>query len=345
MANTLIFADSFSHWTPTSGWRQKWTVNAGSITLGSPSPSGLSYLASGTVGTNFNTLGISAPSASTIGIRFKALSLATFGAYWAIYVSFDGQIQYALYVDSSGNLGVANATQLGSGVPSGVYASGVITAGIWYYAEVSCGSFNSSGSITLKLNGSTVASGTVNTTGGASGTLIEPNPSCVGANGTTAGYVCDFYCDSTASNFYATNANGIYVYPLFTAAPGQTTAWTNTGGSANWNSVSNNPPIPASDYVSSSTSTQVDLYEIQSLPGGVSTVVATQVCTYATETSGSGTIEIGVGNGSSSSYDSAHTVTTTPLYQLRGLNTNPITSSAWTTGDFSTLQIGQKKVS
>ena len=64
------------------------------------------------------------------------------------------------------------------------------------------------------------------------------------------------------------------------------------------------------------------------------------------DTSGGGrTIELGVGDGSTRQYGSAWGLGTTYAMNTTPFSFNPITSSAWTLGDLTTLQVAARLAS
>jgi hypothetical protein len=150
----------------------------------------------------------------------------------------------------------------------------------------------------------------------------------------TAGGADDGYCGDGKITGYVANAAG------------DVTQLTPSAGS-NYQCVDEVPPNGDTDYVSSATPGQYDLYNIADYtPTAGSTIRRVWVESRSREESAAAdTIQLGVKSGGTEYWGTARAVTTTyDQYVGNDLKVDPFDSVAWTEADIDGLQIGVKVV-
>lgn len=336
-----VFLDSASHYTVATGAAQKYQFLSSSPALASPGPSGSGqYISNGYWERQF----LSTLTSVTMGCHLYFPSLPPSGSAYTVMmgVATTGGVGFniLIFVGGDGSI-TAGPGQNFAYPPSGglTSATGLVSTGTWYYFEVAF-AIGASAAVTMRLNGAQIATGNVQTNSVAA--------NCKGIainNGAGAFRATNIYASSGSTFLVPNGATQLYIAPQLPSGTGQTTQWTPTGSASNWSAVNLNPPNPGSDFVSSGTANQVDLYALPALPVGATSILSVQNFVYDTTVTGTGVVGIGVGNGTTSSFDAGQTTSTTPKYLLRQMDTNPITSAPWALADFTTLQCGQKKVS
>lgn len=221
-------------------------------------------------------------------------------------------------------------------------ASYIPTAGVWNYWEVGI-TFGSgtSGSVTVRVNGSPIITVTGVDTIGSGNAYF--NDIIFGDNGVSQSYIDDFYiCDGSGSA-YNTFLGDVRVYGLLPAGAGSSTQWTPNGAASNYECMNQVPPN-ASDYVSSSTPGQVDLYTMQTVPAAAQ-IIGVQVSYYAQKTdSGTRTLQSVVKSGSVQAEGAENNLGTSPQYFQDVFYNDPNTGAAWTLAAVNAMQVGINEV-
>lgn len=222
-----------------------------------------------------------------------------------------------------------------------------MTEGNWYVLQGKCFLHASTGNIVLKINGSTVASYTGNTT--SAGTAIDSVQFGSRGLGSTTGIGFDIYLDDIAINDDSGSYENSYpslggVYLLKPTGTGSQSDWTRSAGTENYQAVDELPPN-TTDYVYASTSGDQDLYTLSDLPVEVTTVTLVQpLAIVALASSGSSSVGTLIEHSSTitRSGDTA-IVNTTPSYvkvagsvYYRAIGT----SDAWTPEQVNALSVG-----
>jgi hypothetical protein len=227
-------------------------------------------------------------------------------------------------------------------------ASGILSANTWCYIECQVVlSATSTGSCTLRLNGSTVATvASVVTAASSNPCALLGFTSGTSGSGSAAIDVDDFYVlNATAPN--NTFLGDIKIYPIYPSGNGRISGFSRFGGtsSGNYTAVNENPPDGDVSYVYTATAGTEDAYTLSAL-SNVATVKAVQICGYVRkDDTPSHVVALGVGNGTTESFGSGTAVNTTYSYILQPFDQNPLTSAAWAVTDFTTLQGAVKLVS
>jgi hypothetical protein len=221
-------------------------------------------------------------------------------------------------------------------------AAGVMPIGVWSYVEASATINDTTGVFEVKVNGITAATFNGDTKNAGTNTTIDAvQIYLTGFNYTH--YIDDFYiCDDTGSAPQNSYLGEVRIHALVPNGAGSLTQMTPSAG-ANYTTV-DELPYSATDYVRGSSG-QTDLYTASDLPGGVSTIFGVQANAIAKKTDAgnlSGRTKIKAGTTTVSGTTTALISSDIVLTDVRALN--PDTSTAWTTGDINSLEVGVEAV-
>jgi len=213
-----------------------------------------------------------------------------------------------------------------------------INANIWYYLELKCFCHPTDGTIEVRLNGTTIISlSGINTQTGA-----ESYYNMVSLSGSYHCRLDDFYvCDGTGAT--CNDFQGVCkVIGIFPNADTATVQWTPSTGTTHYNLVDENP-ASNTDYVSTGTQSNTDLYLYPSLAGD-STIVGIQVNTQVNLSSGTSVIiESPIVSSGAVDLGPRTQVLSAGYYDARHISmTNPDTNAAWTVENLAAAQIGVK---
>lgn len=271
-----------------------------------------------------------------IGFAFYCGSLPSGDTDILRIVGEQSDYEFDLEISSTGEL-VANRrnSELGRSTTAGMTASN------WYYIELKVFFDNSSGTVDIKVDGTSVLSLT------SQDTLFGPvaNVSGVefwGANNGSYDFTYDdiYICDDSGSlnNDFLGDCVVSAIYPN---AAGDDTDWTPDTGS-NFQRVDEDPSDDDSSYVESSTSSDRDLYNYDSMPGSLGDIVGVQVNTKVRVTEVDPfTLKQVCKSGTTVSADSGSAVASNVYgHRERVLETDPDTSAAWTESGVNAAQFG-----
>lgn len=337
----LVFCDGFDHYSASQIIAKYNSIQNGTPTIGGPGRVGYGQYA---------ILG----GATSIGRGISPVSTLTAGA--ACYYPAAGLpvlgVGGMLFQDSGANtmayVTIGPVGQIYYQVAGGAtYQSspGLINTSAWFYLEVQVTlSGSTSGSINVRLNGTTVINqSSIVTAGGSAGACAMIALS--GATGSTF-FWDDFYVlNNTAPN--NTFFGDVKIYPIYPSGNGRISGFSRFGGSSagNYTAVNENPPDGDVSYVYSAAAGTEDAYTLTAL-SNVATVKAVQLNGYVRkDDTPSHVVSLGVGNGTTESFDSGTSVNTSYTYILRQLDQNPLTSANWAVTDFTTLQGAVKLIS
>ena len=266
------------------------------------------------------------------GVAFYAATIQG----WASLQFFDNTAQ-GISVTFYPTVPSTVVVKLGATVLDTVTLESSLMLNTWYYIEVKVFCHATSGTVEVKLDGTTIESLTgINTQGGTN--LYNNKVRCYWAYS----YVDDFYiCDGSGSTL--NDFQGVCrVIGLFPNADTTTIQWTPSTGTTHYDLVDENPEN-TTDYVSTSTQADTDLYTYPSLIG-TGTILGVQVSSTVNLAAGvslvfqapivsSGTTDIG-----------PDTVLTSVTYSdVRHISiTDPHTGQPWTISGLAAAQIGVK---
>ena len=256
---------------------------------------------------------------------------------------YDGATcQIAINCNSNGTLyitrGSNSGTQLGS---TTTYA---VNFGVWNYWELSAViASGTGGSVTLKINGQTILSVTGVNTSNSGNAYCNGVQFSYNSSGQYLNMDDLYICDASGSSPTNTFLGDVRVYGSTPSANGGSTQWAPNGAGSNYECVDSIPPN-ASDYVSSSTPGQTDLYEFPTI-AVADTILGVQVSYFASKTdSGTRTIQSQVKSGTATADGTENNLSATMAYYSDIFYEDPNTSAAWTLSAVNDMQAGVVEV-
>lgn len=325
---SLLFFDGFDHYAVGDAYGKGWnelatpSISAGNGRNGTDGVYmwGGQYWIKGGLG-NLATF--------IVGVAYKPSPTSNY-----FLKTLDGStIQLQLYWDSStGYVKVyRNTTLLGT-------SSFTIAANSWYYFELKATIHDSTGSYELRINGQTAVSDTgidTSQTGNAYANKFGIY------NTANDAYFDDFYiCDNTGG-FNDDFLGDVRVEVIFPDGAGNSTQWTPIGEASNYLCVDETSPDDDTTYVTSSGTSELDLYTYDNISVGVAEVYGIQILPHARKDDAGEVIldhyvrvnstDYVVGSGSmSDSY----------TYYPVLLEESPDTSTQWTLDEINALEVG-----
>jgi hypothetical protein len=217
-------------------------------------------------------------------------------------------------------------------------AAGTVVADTWYYFELRW-FHNTSGSAELRMNGATLLTFTGDTLTGAGtapllGIRFENTPAQVL-------HLDDMYIMNNASDPFLGDSMVETIYP---SAPGDTTAWTPSVGTQNYQTVDEPGTYDPSDYVKAGTSGQRDLYNFADLSIITGGIFGVQHVAQAANIDAAASHSVKLVNHHATDATQTFTLTTTfqPLAWV--LQNDPDTGAAWLAANVNALQAGVEVV-
>jgi hypothetical protein len=213
-----------------------------------------------------------------------------------------------------------------------------LQTGAWYYFELKVFCHPTAGTVEIRINGTSIISLTdINT---QAGTNLCHNK--VRLSSSNWCWYDDFYiCDSSGTT--TNDFQGVCkILPLLPKADTATVQWTPSTGLTHYNLVDENP-YSTTDYVSSGTQAQIDLYNYQML-SIANTIIGIQISTICKLASGIGIIiEAPISSNSVIDLGVDTTLTSTTFGEIRRISeTDPNTGAGWTAANLAEAQIGLK---
>ncbi len=286
----------------------------------------------------------------TFGARFGILT--TGNSYSTLLLmqssANNAQLSFLINTTNPTNLWIVRGYSNSSSTVATVTLPTPLSVSSWNYLEFQVTISTTVGSITVRENGVVVYTGTnLNTANDTSNLNVQyfslgdvNNP--YAQNGATMAHV--YVTDTTSPNAgFLGDTRVLTVFPNANAS----VAFTPNGLAANYSNAAKYPPVPATDYNSSNTIGATDLFTIPALPAGYNEVVAVaskSLMYLATAGSRVAANQIKSGtvteNGANIYVPSSSAVNFTDIF-----NTDPNTSSAWTTASVNAMNIGYTIIS
>lgn len=218
-----------------------------------------------------------------------------------------------------------------------------LLAGAWHSYQVKCVLHATAGTFELRLDGVTVinySGTTAGTTGDVTGVSIgQTSP---GALQWDDMWVCDGV-DATATQGAANNGflGDLKVSTLVPTAEGDTLQFTPSTGTAHFSLVDENP-VNTTDYVSSPTVGQRDLFNVGDLPAAATSPIAVRVGIYAQKSdAGAASIKTLIKENGTLSSGAVQPLLTTWAGFYGAIRTKkPSNDTPWTVADINGLQVG-----
>lgn len=346
----VVFMDGFDHYQLMADMTRKWTTW---ITNGAAGGSDLVIAAAYARGAgqgmaflvNNRCLAraVTATATMTTGVAAYFLSNPAAGGTSCLFTFADsGTEQVSVRGDGSGHLTVyrGDGTLLATSTNS-------VTTGVWYYIEFKAVINNSTGTIEVRVNGTSTGwvppTGSLDTQNTGNATL---NQVALGMTANSGTYYDDFYACDASGSVNTTFLGPVRVTPLLPIAAGNYAQWTPSGGN-NFGNVAD-MPVPDSDvtFNQSATAGQLDSFIYEDLPVSSGSVFAIQHVLYNRQDAGTQRTLAPLQRSSSTDYVGTNfNPSTSYTYQLEVKETNPDTSAAWTVSGVNNAEFGYKEVS
>lgn len=337
---SIIFTDGFDYYTTLT---QKWTAQSGvtpsiSATAARTGGQGLLFSGGGSPivqkqvvasqehATFIVGYALMRASANAINTIFYSDSLAT--THVTVQITTNGEIKVFR--------GTTGGTQLGS-----TTSVGTVPAGSFCYIEVKVTLHDSTGVVTVRVNGAQVFTITgADTKNGGTKTVLDG----FGLGGSAGN---NFFDDLVVMNGAgSTNNDFIGDVKIETRMPsgaGNTTQLTPSSAVANWTTV-DETPANTTDYNGSATNDQYDTYAMQDLATAAGVVFAVVAYAYAAKSDAGakgGAIVIRSGG---TDYEKTDNALGTGFAYLPPeiMETDPATSAAWTIAGVNAMEPGFK---
>lgn len=326
----LLFFDGFDHYNTGAHANGKWTSPGG--TVSSPTRFG--------VGRSFGGNQVTAEKrglpAGTTWYAGCALYMSSNG-FPMLYFMTGTSLQVAVVCQSDGKFRINRNDGTAIAGPS----TGIYSLSTWYFMELKAVFGTSTGSVELRINGTTILTGSSVNTGQAGGSSYDgihigwsPNVQDI--------KIDDLYlCDSTgsANNNFLGDLKVETLYPTSDSS----VTWTKNGGSSNFGRVSEQDPDEDTTYVSDSNAGDIDRYGKTTLAMTGGTVFGIQLNVRARkDDAGSRTLRTVIRSGGTNYEGSDYSVLDNYENTLTLRETDPATSAAWTISNVNAAEIGQK---
>lgn len=281
-----------------------------------------------------------------VGFALKVSGYATDTSTALLYLTTDNLAsQLSFRVGTSGEISIGRAgggISGGFGTALGTTANGVVTLNTWVYVEIEFVISDSVGVVNLYVNGQSLLTlSGIDTK--ANATLSTVTTIYLGDNTSTSGKGACLYDDIYITDT-ATRLGEQKIETLYPTADTAQLQWTPSTGSNNYGTV-DETLMSTTDYVSSSTVNNYDLYDFGNLSSTANTISAVVISSLVQKDNvGTRAIATTVKSGSSTT-DSGNTYLGIGWTMAqRILATDPNTSAAWTTSGVNALQAGIKVI-
>ena len=328
MAITNI--EGFELFSTTVPVSSKYTINANTTSLTSGRFAGQAFRIGGTNGGSFNIPLPATVSGLAIGVAFRFSSLgdprrtiefrdSSLSVICAVHVRTNGTLEL-----TRGSISATNTLITSS--------SGLVAINTWYYLEVEFTRNASTGSASIYLNGSQVATGSSLNTGATDISNIGISASVSGA--AVNGDFDDIYITNRATRI------GECRIDLLKPDADDSVAWSRSSGSTNYTLVNEGPSDGDTSYIYSSTVSQVDQYSLGNLGTTPTNIYAVRAVTVARkDDAATKQIRAGLRSGSTTSNGATKSLTSNYVVYDDFWETDPNTSSAWTISALDALKL------
>lgn len=335
---SLVFMDGFDHYTIADMGR-KWNVPGnGSMSTSVFRNGTQSYLNTSAQAPRFALSTADQHATLIVGCAFRlsilpSSPLALLTLYGDAFVT----THTTLGVTAAGKLQVFRGTT--GGTLLGSESGTSIAVNTWYFLELKAVLHDSTGAITLRVDGSSVITLTSQDTKNAgTGSVYDGIGFTGNAN---ANYIDDLYLCNGAGSAFNDLLGDVKVQTLYPSGAGNSTNLTPSTGS-NYQAV-DDATGNTSDYVSSSVATTKDTYAFDNLTAGYDPKGLQVIALAAKEAPGAVRTVIPVVRSGGTDYDgSARTLPFGWVYGRQVYEQDPATSTAWTTSGVNAAEFGVK---
>lgn len=343
----LLFIDSFDHYA-TADLAEKWTsvFNSGNATIGAYGRNSTNGIRMSTGNCHVSSTVLGGVSEAIVGVAIKisqlgsAMGMIGFGSAgtWecGIVLQADGTFRPFVVSNSAYNLGegLGNITLIGTSSSAG------LQAGVWAYLECQMKCDGSTGTCTVRLNGTQVLADTALDTLYTSATLTR---AAIGSTGAGTRDFDDLYIASVSGGLVTAFLGDVTVSAIYPNGAGNSTGWTPSAGS-NYQCVDEAVVNDDTDYVSTSVNTTKDLYAFGDAPVGADIRGVQLLIAARKGADGPGQITPVVRSNSTDYDQTAQGLGGTTYQYLRTMvEADPATSAAWTESGFNAAEFGAKK--
>jgi hypothetical protein len=347
MAITLIDGFDLYNGTGTvTGLQAKWVQSIGGggtqslITGRFGGQAVRSNTGSGGSPTIFNRTLPSAVSSGTIGFACRIVNLTPVKTYIMHLRDVAGVYQIGIGVTTGGAVTAERTTAVSTGTVLGTSSTGIVSANTWHYFEVEFVISDTVGEMRVYVDGSQVLNLSAVDTRNGTPTTVQ-NVMLGSINGTTTSMSVDhddlYFIDTTTR---------LGERKIETLRPNADTAqkdFTRSAGSDNFALVDDTTSDGDTTYVQGSTVGNLDRYTTAGLSTTPSAIDAVQLTAFALKTDATTrNIALHARSGSTDSDGSNYALAASYSKFERILETDPATSSAWTSTGVNTLQFGPK---
>jgi hypothetical protein len=320
------------------------------LSIGTGGPLGDNYMSAGLTGTD-----------STGLVRILPGTYSTFfwGARVAIPAANSSFAPNLVFYDASGSAeqfhlhfdGVSGQiTALRGNTSLGASAAGAISVAggslSWAYLEVGAVLSATVGTITVKVNGTTVLALTGLNNCGGTGTVCgawgNGHQAGQGGNAGSFSMMHHYFADNSGGSPWNTYLGDVRVQTLLPTS-NDTVQFTPNGLGANWQNAAAVPPVPGSDFNSDATTTAQDTFNTASLAASITTILGVNVKVLEEKSdAGARSLQTVLKSGATTVTGTSTAMQQTPQ-QLRTMyQTDPNTSAQWTASNVNAAKPGYK---
>lgn len=330
---------------------QKWNVLTG-VTLGVAGRNGLGLQVENSTGGTNNAAKILASADEhatlTLGFAYKPAVVTTSGTGLGV-CGFRSDTNATSHItisqNTDGTLTARRGTGSGTALGTSTLAGPLITAAQWQYVEVKVALHDTTGTVEIRINGTTVLSLTsVDTKNAGTKTVLDsfylgPITSSTSSH------------DAVFDDIYLTNGAGsvntgflgdVAIETLLPNGNGTTNQWLGSDGNSTDNYLLVDEATPSStDYTGSAVSADRDLYAMANLSRGSGTIYGAVATAWAGNSdAGAQSIKHVAKSGATTDVGTAVAVTTTYVPLPKVYEVDPNTSAAWTVSNLNSAEFG-----
>lgn len=328
----LLYTDGFD----VGDFALRWPYISGTFSTSTTTRLGSGMSIAQVNGFSGNSIGKSITPSARVFIGFAMNMLIVPGTIIKTYTDSGVTSQVYVTLNSGGSFSIYR----GNGTVLATSAAGLYPSGTWQYIELCAAINGTTGYCELRLNGGTIASFTGNTRNGGTSLNIDRFDLLRTSGGSETDYWDDLYvCDNTgtANNTFL---GDVQVQTLLPNGAGASTQFTPTGSANNWQTVAD-VPYSTTNYSSTSTVGNRDLYTLSDLSAGTGSVMGIQTNMIVNKTgAGTANLKAALQSGGTVYYDPTVALSTTTTWTGAVRQVDPATSAAWTVGGVNNLQAG-----
>jgi hypothetical protein len=215
----------------------------------------------------------------------------------------------------------------------------------WHYVEMSATLHDSTGAVTVKVDGTTILTFTGDTKNGGTSTNIDTLKFKAGRYNfepTATITIDDLYLCNSTGTVNNTFLGDVRVQSLLPSGAGASTELAVTGA-ANNHTAAGESPYNNATYNSSATVGQRDTYALSDLAAGTAGILGVQAVAHMQKSdSGAASAKLAIKSGATVYYDATQSLGTAIAAYSQVRETDPATSAAWTLAAVNALEAGME---